>query len=128
MCVEHLPAGVQRATIACVRDARMAELHARFSGDPTTTDVLTFAANAPGDPVDCDIAICVDEAERRAHERGNHPRGELLLYALHGLLHACGHDDREPAAHAAMHAEEDRILEAIGVGALFRVDAQGGPE
>lgn len=118
-CAGHLPVPVRRATIAFVRDARMGELHARFSGDPATTDVLTFAQNAPGEPIDCDIAVCVDEAARRAAEFGHQPRAELLLYALHGLLHACGMDDLEPAAHAAMHAEEDRILAAAGIGALY---------
>jgi ssRNA-specific RNase YbeY (16S rRNA maturation enzyme) len=38
---------------------------------------------------------------------------------LHALLHACGHDDRDAASHARMHAEEDRILEAAGFGRLF---------
>jgi ssRNA-specific RNase YbeY (16S rRNA maturation enzyme) len=44
----------------------------------------------------------------------------LLLYGVHGLLHAIGHDDHEPGAHALMHAEEDRLLTKIGVGPIFR--------
>lgn len=127
-CAAHLPAPVRRATVAFVRDARMCELHARFSGDSQTTDVLTFAQNAPGEPIDCDIAVCVDEAGRRAAELGHPPRAELLLYVLHGLLHACGHDDLEPAAHAAMHAEEDRILSAAGIGALYAPGRRPSPE
>jgi probable rRNA maturation factor len=125
-CVAHLPVTVRRAAISFVDDARMAALHAQFSGDPATTDVLTFAANAPGEPIDCDIAVCVDEAARRAMAIGHEPRRELLLYALHGLLHACGRDDRTPAEHAAMHAEEDRILDAIGVGPVYRAAGSDG--
>jgi ssRNA-specific RNase YbeY (16S rRNA maturation enzyme) len=44
---------------------------------------------------------------------------EVLLYALHGILHCAGFDDRTPQDFEAMHAEEDRILLAIDVGATF---------
>ena len=115
----RLPHPVARAAVELVDDARMCALHARFMNDPSTTDVLTFAQNAPGSPLDCDIAVCVDEAARRGAGRPHGMREELLLYVLHALLHACGHDDRDPASHAAMHAEEDRILVACGFGPLF---------
>ena len=110
---------VARAAVEVVRDARMQALHARHMGLDSTTDVLTFAQNAPGDPVDADIAVCLDEAVRRGACAAHGARGELLLYALHALLHACGHDDRDEASFRRMHAEEDRILEAAGFGRLF---------
>ena len=117
--VPMLPAPVARAELEFVRDARMRALHARHLAIDETTDVMAFARNAPGEPVDADIAVCVDEARRRGGALAHGARGELLLYALHALLHACGHDDRDPASHARMHAEEDRILEAAGFGRLF---------
>jgi probable rRNA maturation factor len=110
---------VARAAIEFVRDDRMRALHARHMGLDSTTDVLTFAQNEPGRPVDVDIAVCVDEAARRGQGTPHGTRGELLLYALHGLLHASGHDDRDDASFARMHAEEDRILEAAGFGRIF---------
>ena len=127
---------VTRAAIELVHDDRMCMLHARHMGLDSTTDVLTFAQNAPGEPVDVDIAICVDEAARRGQgaaqndgsaASANAPhgtRGEILLYALHGLLHAAGHDDRDDDSYARMHAEEDRILEAAGFGRLFEGGAK----
>jgi probable rRNA maturation factor len=115
----RLPNPVARAAVELVDDSRMLALHARFMNDPTTTDVLTFAQNAPDAPLDCDVAVCVDEAARRGAGRQNGTREELLLYVLHALLHSCGFDDRDPASHAAMHAEEDRILVACGFGPLF---------
>ena len=115
----HLGVPVARAAVEVVRDDRMRSLHARHMGLDSTTDVLTFAQNAPGEPVDADIAVCLDEAMRRGAGAAHGPRGELLLYALHALLHACGHDDRDDASFRRMHAEEDRILEAAGFGRLF---------
>jgi probable rRNA maturation factor len=117
--VPMLPAPVARAELEFVRDARMRALHARHLAIDETTDVMTFAQNAPGAPIDADVAVCIDEARRRGECLDHGMRGEILLYALHALLHACGHDDRDPASHARMHAEEDRILEAAGFGRLF---------
>jgi probable rRNA maturation factor len=117
--VPALGVPVERAAVEVVRDARMRALHARHMGLDSTTDVLTFAQNAPGQPVDVDVAVCVDEATRRGAGAPHGVRGELLLYALHALLHACGHDDRDEASFRRMHAEEDRILEAAGFGRLF---------
>jgi probable rRNA maturation factor len=117
--VPALGVPLERAAVEVVRDARMRALHARHMGLDSTTDVLTFAQNGPGEPVDVDIAICVDEAMRRGAGAPHGARGELLLFALHALLHACGHDDRDEASFRRMHAEEDRILEAAGFGRLF---------
>jgi ssRNA-specific RNase YbeY (16S rRNA maturation enzyme) len=41
-------------------------------------------------------------------------------------MHAIGHDDHEPEAHTLMHAEEDRLLTRIGVGAIFRSPSSQG--
>jgi probable rRNA maturation factor len=118
-CLGHVCVPVARVTVEVIDDHRMAALHERFSNVPGTTDVLTFPGSGPGEPVEVDIAICVDEAARQSAARGHELRRELLLYALHGLLHCTGFDDRNSDDHARMHAEEDRILQAIGLGAVY---------
>ncbi len=105
--------------VRVVGDGEMAAAHERFKGEAGTTDVLTFdLAEGPG-PLDADILVCIDEAARQAGARGHSVERELLLYVIHGVLHCLGHDDHEDAAAARMHAEEDRVLEAIGVGAVY---------
>ncbi len=108
----------RRVAIRIVDDAEMEVAHRRFSGVEGTTDVLTFVEAGEG-CFEVDLLLCHEEAARRVAELGHELRRELLLYALHGVLHAVGYDDHEPGAHAAMHAEEDRILEQIGVGRTF---------
>ncbi len=98
----------------------MTDLHERHCGLDATTDVLTFPLSGDGEPVDVEIAVCLDEAVRRAVERGHEPERELLLYCLHGLLHCTGWDDHTTEDYDAMHAREDEILRAIGVGDVFR--------
>ena len=105
---------LRRFTVQCVNDLTMGELHLRHMNNPATTDVLTFA-----DGDEADVAVCVDEASRRAQEFSHELRDELLLYCLHGLLHAGGMDDQTPADFAAMHGEENRLLSAIGLGEIF---------
>ena len=112
--------------IIVVDDAQMSALHQRYLGDPRTTDVLTFnLAPDPtqkwrlGDPIEGDLAICLDQAARQAAVRGHDTRVEVLLYAVHGLLHLLGMDDDNPQAAAAMHAREDELLSFIGIGPVF---------
>ena len=132
-------------TITLVRDPEMIALHARTMGIPTTTDVLTFdLREAPrrgktkpklrtqnselrtqnselrtSPPLDLDTVISLDVARRRAREL-HHPLGhELLLYCLHSLLHVQGYDDTTPAESERMHAREDQILIALGIGPVY---------
>jgi probable rRNA maturation factor len=106
--------------VRIVGDDEMGALHAAHTGDPTTTDVLTFDLRDDGDgPLDVDIVVCADEAARQAADRARPVERELLLYALHGALHCLGHDDHDDDAFARMHAREDEVLARIGVGALF---------
>jgi len=116
----HAAPKLRRLTISLVDDAAMQVLHTRHMNDPTTTDVLTFA-----DGEQVDVAVCVCEATRRSAEMGHALQRELLLYCLHGLLHAVGFDDRTPLDYARMHAEEDRLLAVIGVQATFAPEGGG---
>lgn len=109
-----IAAPIHRVSIRIVGDAEMIELHRRSMGDATTTDVLSWVEQGAAGALEADLAICSDEAARQAAERGHGRRDELLLYAVHGVLHAAGRDDRTPDDYASMHAEEARILEAIG--------------
>lgn len=110
-----LPRAVERLSVRVVNDAEMAQLHGRWKQQEITTDVVTFDLSDASDaPLRADIAVCFDEASRQAADRDHGPADELLLYAIHGLLHCCGHDDGDEASATAMHREEDRLLQAIG--------------
>jgi probable rRNA maturation factor len=104
-----------------VDDETMKTAHARWLGVAETTDVLTFDLADSDGMLDVDLLICADEARRQAEARGLPLERELLLYLIHGVLHCLGHDDHDEAGAARMHAEEDRLLEAAGIGATFAV-------
>lgn len=121
-------------SITLVRDRDMKALHAQTMNVPTTTDVLTFDLRDPpsrksrphkdreGSPVELDTVICLDEARRRAKELAHPIRHELLLYCLHSLLHVQGYKDLTSKDAAAMHAREDALLVALGVGPVYGGD------
>jgi probable rRNA maturation factor len=109
-------------SLVLASDATMSDLHQRFMDDPTTTDVLTFPLDVDrrGRASSGEVYVGVPEARRRAKRHGTRVADEVLLYALHGMLHLCGFDDRTPAGFTRMHRTEDRILTRIGVGAVFQ--------
>jgi rRNA maturation RNase YbeY len=119
--VRRPPADV---SVALVGDTRMAALHLEFLNIPGPTDVLTFELDHDrrGRCTSGEVVVCVPHARRQAKHRGLPLKHELLLYALHGVLHLSGYDDLTPAGHRKMHRAEDRILDAIGVGAVFARD------
>ncbi|MCH2162760.1 MAG: rRNA maturation RNase YbeY [Phycisphaerales bacterium] len=109
---------IARVSVRVVGDEEMADAHLRYSGQGDTTDVLGFVAATS--PLEIDVLVCMDVATRHAEGGRHEPRAELLLYVVHGVLHALGFDDAEPEGFQRMHAEEDRLLEQVGVGAIFR--------
>jgi probable rRNA maturation factor len=116
-------------SLALVDDRRMAALHEQFMNIPGPTDVLTFELDhdARGRVTAGEVVVCVPYALREARRRKVPPRDELLLYALHGMLHLCGYDDRTDRDFAKMHQREDEILNQLGVGAVFSRPAHTAP-
>lgn len=133
-------------TVNIIANNEMAALHQQFCNLNSTTDVLTFDLNENEEQwgracvfsdsdadhslarranlnrrshVDVDLAVCADVAIRQAKQNNQTPEKELLLYAVHGLLHCLGHDDHRPEEFDVMHAIEDELLKHIGIGAVF---------
>jgi probable rRNA maturation factor len=116
-------------SIALVGNRRMSALHEQFMSIAGPTDVLTFPIDldGAGHVIGGEVVICVPEARRRARENGNSVANELLLYALHGMLHLCGYDDKTAREFAMMHRMEDDLLERMGVGPVFETGPRGRP-
>lgn len=119
--------------VRIVDDAAMTDAHKRFCDLDSTTDVLTFdLAQDEGDfahkVLDTDLIICADEARRQAQQRAHPIVHELLLYIVHGVLHCLGHDDHDEAGYARMHAREDELLTAAGIGAVFNAAHREEPQ
>ena len=112
---------LRELSVAVVGDKRMTQLHREFLTLDGPTDVLSFPLefDSRGNVIGGEIVVCLPQARRQARKSGIAVADELLLYALHGLLHLCGFDDRTPLTYRAMHAQEDLILRRLGIGPIF---------
>jgi len=100
-----LPEGFLAIHFVLVDRATMARVHGDFLGDPTETDVITFPYG--------EILVCPAVAKDRAASYGLEVEQEVLLYALHGLLHLAGYDDKTPQLAKAMAIAQTRLLKRV---------------
>lgn len=116
---------LRHLSLALVNDAKISQLHQDYLNLDGPTDVLTFELDhdATGRVTAGEVIVCVPEARRQARARGSTAQKELLLYALHGMLHLSGFDDRTARGYRAMHRKEDQILTRLGIGPVFAADA-----
>ena len=120
--VEHVlhAQGVRSAEVdvSIVGDAAMRALNRRWLDHDFPTDVLSFHTDgdgSPGAPLEGQVVLNPDYAAREAAVHGWSAADELALYLVHGLLHLCGYDDREPADRRAMREREAVVLAGCGI-------------
>ncbi len=115
-------------SVAVVGRRRMRRLNRTHLGHDWDTDVLSFdlGCDRRAGHIEGEIVVSYDMAQRvsRRRARGTAAqqrelRRELALYVTHGILHLAGYDDATGAAARRMHAREDALLEALGVGAVY---------
>lgn len=108
-------AGDVTVRLAGAREARA--LNREFRHIDRATDVLSFpagpAASAGGDYAG-DILICMPVAEAQARRAGHSLARELLLLAIHGLLHLKGLDHE--ADGGEMLAAQQRLFAELSRG------------
>ena len=100
-------------SLVFLTDAALAQLHANFLADRTTTDVITFEGNATVG-IAGEICVSVDTALRYAKDHRRDFSDELTLYLVHGWLHLAGFDDLKPAKKRVMRRAEARAMKLLG--------------
>ena len=96
---------LEEIEISLLSDAEIARIHGQFMDDPTPTDVITFHHG--------EIVISPETAQRQRKAHGNTLQREVLLYAIHGLLHLAGHEDATAEGAARMRVIQERLLEQL---------------
>jgi probable rRNA maturation factor len=113
-------------SIVLTDNRHMRDLNREYLGHDTLTDVISFPLEDldwPGGSANCglngEIIASAELAAQQAQATNTDPRGELMLYIVHGLLHLMGYDDRNPDVARRMHAREDALLEEFGFGCVY---------
>lgn len=96
-----------------VDENEMGQVNERFLQHVGATDVITFDHADGSRGLHGEVFICPEVASAQAKEFQTSWQEELVRYAIHGLLHLQGHDDRSPALRKKMKREEDRIVHAL---------------
>ena len=99
-------------------DRSMAKYHLELVGVPGTTDVITFSyfdapeTFFPGE-TGVELIINPDAVAREWEKRGTTYAYELMLYLVHGLLHASGEDDLSPSPRRRMRRREHEVMKVL---------------
>lgn len=104
-------------TIVVSDDETLRRLNLEFMGIDEPTDVLSF----PADLVDPDtqrrylgdVILSLPRARAQAPENGQSIQDEVLLLAVHGVLHLLGHDHAEPEEKEHMWAAQAAVLSRL---------------
>lgn len=114
----HVGAGAELCIMFIDPDP-MARLHEQWLDLPGPTDVMSFPMDElkPGTPADPvgegvlgDVCICPQVAAEQALVAGHSTDEEMLLLAIHGILHLLGYDHAEPDEKEVMFALQRKLL------------------
>jgi len=115
---ENLPSQEKQVSVVLVDNAKIKELNEKFRGLKKATDVLAFPLG--GEFISTknllgEVIISVEQAQRQAEERSHSLDDELVLLAIHGILHLLGYNDEDEQERQFMEEEEKRILSFLGM-------------
>ena len=101
--------------ITIVGAAEMTRLNETFLRHRGATDVLAFDYTERGqqNASSGEIFVCADEARGQAARFRTSWQRELVRYAVHGILHLGGYDDKRATSRRRMKREEDRLLKEL---------------
>lgn len=120
-CLSSLGILTAELEITLVDDPIIHRYNKEYLQHDWPTDVISFdlgtvAASPAYNPshLHGSLMISAETAVRVANELGHSPDVELLLYAIHGLLHLCGFDDQTAEQASIMRCKEQELLALCG--------------
>jgi len=122
--LQHMSVAQGEVSLAIVDDKTIARIAKKYFGKAQVTDVISFDLRdkrpaKTNKRIDCEVVVNAQEALRQGRTKPKDVWAELNLYVVHGLLHQLGYDDRQQRQAKLMHAQEDQLLEALGLGKVF---------
>ena len=92
-----------------VNDEGILKINREYLHHDYYTDIITFDYDE-GDIINGDIVISLDTVRSNAALFGKAYDEELHRVIIHGILHLCGLEDKQPGERRLMEAAEDEAL------------------
>lgn len=122
--LEHERIASAEVSLVFVGDEEMHALNRRHLAHDYPTDVLSFlldeSETTTGRHIEAEIIVSTEFAAATAPKFDWSAADEVTLYVVHGLLHACGYDDREPRLKSRMRRAERSALRRHGLDPRYR--------
>jgi len=103
--------------ISIISEDEMTRLNETFLKHKGSTDVITFdySSHVTRHPslLLGERFIFIDEAVLQSKRFRTTWQSELVRYAIHGILHLLGHDDKRTTARVKMKREENKLLRNV---------------
>lgn len=100
-----------RINVCFVSDSEIKKINYRYREVNRPTDVLAFdMSGKEREGICAEIVISAETAVRNSLSFGTLPVYEACLYAVHGLLHILGYDDKKPGQRKLMQDKAEHIL------------------
>lgn len=95
-------------------DEKILEVNRQYLEHDYYTDIITFDYTE-GNRISGDLFISLDTVRTNAEQFEQPYERELHRVIIHGILHLCGINDKEPGEREIMEVEENKALALIGI-------------
>ena len=100
--------------VCVMNDRQIRAINRLYLGHNSATDVISFnLQERKNGAMQAEIAVSAQTAARNASKYGNSTKKELLVYIIHGVLHAMGYDDRTETERTIMQKKTDALIEPL---------------
>jgi probable rRNA maturation factor len=117
--LQHLSADDGMLTVVLTTRETMRDLNRTFAGEDHATDVLSFSDGSIDPETGLhyfgDVIIAVEIARQQAEAAGRSLMSELVLLAVHGVLHLMGYDHAGAGEKRQMWSQQSAIIAALEI-------------
>jgi rRNA maturation RNase YbeY len=98
-------------SIVMMTDEELRALNVQSLAHDFYTDILTFEIDRTDTHLMGELYFSVDRAMENARKHKQSTENELILLAIHGVLHLAGYDDHDPKEKWGMERTQKAYLE-----------------
>ncbi len=100
-------------TYVFCNDKYLLRINQQYLGHDEYTDIISFDLSEKNGPLIGEIYISIPRVRYNAAELEEPIHRELTRVILHGALHLCGYNDKNPVQRKVMKRKEDEYLSKL---------------